>query len=128
MNILNNIRSKEEIIEITIFVRLNLYNSLAPCGAKAIREKMKSMDVEPLPSLSTINRILRENYLTHRRMGYSPEDYRKDYIHYKKSGAARNTFLKLERAYRANGEAIFCGISSIRKFIKFLWKKEDFML
>lgn len=85
MNILSNIRSKEEIVEIVIFVRLDLYNSLAPCGAKAIREKIKSMDVEPLPSLSTINQVLRDNYLTHRRMGYSPEDYRKDYIHYKKN-------------------------------------------
>lgn len=75
MNILSNIRNKEEIKEIVIFVRLDLYDSLLACGGKAIREKMESMDVKPLPSVSTINRILSDNYLTHRRRGYYPEDY-----------------------------------------------------
>lgn len=39
-----------------------------------IEENMK-----PLPSISTINRILREQYLTHRRIGYYEGDYEGDY-------------------------------------------------
>jgi len=70
-----NSRSKKDIKEIVIFVRLDMYNSLVLYGAKAIKEKMESMDVEPLPSISTINRILRDNCLTHQRTGYYPEDY-----------------------------------------------------
>lgn len=73
MNILSNIRSKEEIREIVEFVSLLLYNSLLPSGAKSVRKKMESMDVEPLPSVSTIYRIQRDKYLTHDRAGY-PDD------------------------------------------------------
>lgn len=109
MNILSNIWSKEEIVEIVIFVKWKLYNQMVPSGAKAIRGNMESLDVEPLPSVSTINRILKDNYYTHRRMGTSPEDYRKDSPEYNKKYLTKkrgsNTFLKLERPYRANGEA-----------------------
>lgn len=68
-----NTRSKEEIRDTIIFVCLDLYNSLLPCGAKSIRKKLVSMDVEPLPSESKIYRVLRDNYLTHGRAGY-PDD------------------------------------------------------
>lgn len=134
MYTLSNIRNKEEIKEIVIFVRLNLYNKMVPCGAKAIKEQMKSMDVEPLPSISKINRILKDNYLTHQRMGYSPEDYRKHYLHYQKHYVNtqkkwyRDTFLKLEWAYGTIYEVIFCKCYVIKRFIKFLWKKVDAML
>ncbi len=65
-------RSPAEIEEIVIMVRLNLYNRGAKCGAQAIRRKLEQMHdtiVRPLPSLTTINRILRRNSLTHRRTG-----------------------------------------------------------
>lgn len=39
------------------------------CGAQAIRWELEELEVEPLPSLRTINRILSRNDLTHRRTG-----------------------------------------------------------
>lgn len=71
-----SMRNKNEIKEIIVFVRSDLYNNGSPCGGKAIRNKMKSMDVYPLPSVSKINQILRDNYLTYGRTGYYPEDLR----------------------------------------------------
>jgi len=61
---IDNKRPRWEISEIVEMVRLHLYNRMVPCGAKIIRKEMKSMDVEPLPSISTINRMLKENGLT----------------------------------------------------------------
>lgn len=44
------------------------------CGAQAILWELEEKDVEPLPSLRTINRILSRNDLTHRRTGrYEPK-------------------------------------------------------
>ena len=66
-------RSAAEIEQIVIMVRLNLYNRELPCGAQAIRRHLEHLQdgiVTPLPSLRTINRILRRNGLTHRRTGY----------------------------------------------------------
>ena len=66
-------RSAAEIEQIVIMVRLNLYNRDIPCGAQAIRRQLEQLDdaiVSPLPSLTTINTILRRNNLTHRRTGH----------------------------------------------------------
>ncbi len=66
-------RSAAEIEQIVIMVRLNLYNQDVPYGAQAIRRHLEQLDdeiVTPLPSLSTINRILHRNGLTHRRTGH----------------------------------------------------------
>ncbi len=63
-------RSAAEIEQIVIMVRLNLYNRDVPCGAQAIRRQLDDEIVRPLPSLSTINRILHRNGLTHRRTGH----------------------------------------------------------
>lgn len=60
----DNKRPRWEIEEIVEMVRLDLYNHGRKYGAQAIREEMESMDVEPLPSISTINRMLSENELT----------------------------------------------------------------
>ena len=64
-----------EIEQIVVMERLHLYNHGLPCGVKAIRRVLERQGVEPLPSVSTIGRILSRNYLTHRRTGYYPEDY-----------------------------------------------------
>jgi hypothetical protein len=64
-----------EIEQMVVVERLRLYNHGLPCGAKAIRQSLIKVGFEPLPSLSTIGRILSRNYLTHRRTGYYPEDY-----------------------------------------------------
>jgi len=65
----------KEIEQIIIMERLHLYNRGLPCGVKAIRRKLDREGIQPLLSISTINRILSRNCLTHRRTGYYPEDY-----------------------------------------------------
>jgi len=63
-----------EIEEIVKLVRLNLYNQDLFCGAQAILWQLEDLGVRPLPSLRTINRILKRNELTHRRTGkYEPK-------------------------------------------------------
>lgn len=64
--------SKYEIEQIVILERLHLYNLGLPCGAYSIRQLLENDDVHPLPSLSTINRILARNHLTHGRTGLYP--------------------------------------------------------
>jgi hypothetical protein len=67
----NPMRTKQEIEEIVVFVRLELYNLELPCGPKAIRKRMDTFYlVKPLPSESTIARILTKRCLTHRRTGW----------------------------------------------------------
>jgi len=65
----------DEIEEIVVMERLHLYNRGLTCGARAISRVLEQKGVQPLPSISTINRILKRNFLTHRRTGYYPEDY-----------------------------------------------------
>ena len=59
----------DELKEIIILTRHNRYNRNAPCGAKALQRELENLDVYPLPSLSLIGRVLRENGLTYRRTG-----------------------------------------------------------
>jgi hypothetical protein len=66
----NPMCTEQEIEEIVVFVRLELYNRDLPCGPKAIRERLDAFYlVKPLPSESTIARILAKRCLTHRRTG-----------------------------------------------------------
>lgn len=68
------LRTSKEIEEIVKLVRLSLYNKGIFCGDQAILWEMRDMNINPLPSLSTINRILKRNDLTHRRTGrYEPK-------------------------------------------------------
>ena len=62
-------RTPAEIERIVEMVRLSLYNKGLFCGNQAIQWEMHDMQVQPLPSLSTIGRILRRRELTHRRTG-----------------------------------------------------------
>jgi putative transposase len=64
------IRTSSEIEEIVKLVRLNLYNRDLFCGAQAIHWEMEELEVHPLPSIRTINRILSRHGLTHRRTGH----------------------------------------------------------
>jgi len=66
--------SLAEIEQIVVMERLHLYNRSIPCGAKAIRKLLEQEGVRPLPSLSTIKRILSRNCLTYGRTGYYPGD------------------------------------------------------
>ena len=65
----------EEIEEIVVMERLHLYNRGLSYGAQAISRVLDQEGIRPLPSITTINRILSRNCLTHRRTGYYPEDY-----------------------------------------------------
>jgi len=67
-------RTPAEIEQIVKLVRLNLYNKGDFCGNQAIQWELTDMEVQPIPSLSTIGRILRRRELTHRRTGrYTPK-------------------------------------------------------
>ena len=73
-------RTRDKIKEIVVMERLHLYNRGIPCGAKAIRNLLNEEGVRPLPSISTIKRILSRNCLTHGRTGYYPGDDSGDWI------------------------------------------------
>lgn len=62
-------RQSQEIEEIIVMVRLNLYNWGFSCGDRAIRRKLEAMQVSPLPSLRNISRVLSRHGLTHQRTG-----------------------------------------------------------
>ncbi len=61
-----------EIERLIVWKRLHLYNRGLPCGAIAIRQRLDRQGIQPLPSVSSINRILSRNGLTHRRTGFYP--------------------------------------------------------
>ena len=65
----------EEVEQVIVSERLHLYNRMKPCGATALRQHLYGLEVTPLPSISTIGRILAKHCLTHGRTGYYPEDY-----------------------------------------------------
>ena len=68
-------RSSKELEDLVQFARLHLYNREQFCGPQAIRWHLEDANVHPLPSLSTIGRILRRRDLTHKRTGrYRPKD------------------------------------------------------
>lgn len=64
--------SRAEIEQIVAMERLHLYNRGLSCGAKTIRKLLEQQEVRPLPSMSTIKRILSRHSLTHRRTGSYP--------------------------------------------------------
>jgi putative transposase len=67
-------RTPDEIEDIVAMVRLSLYNKEVFYGAQAIRWELEDLEVKPLPSIRTINRILNRRDLTHRRTGrYEPK-------------------------------------------------------
>ena len=74
MPMTNTLFSRAEIEEIVVMQRLHLYNRGIPCGAKAIRKLLDQEGVRPLPSVSTIKRILSRNCLTYGRTGFYPGD------------------------------------------------------
>ncbi len=63
--------TKGEIEEIIKMVRLELYNKGIGCGSKAIKKRLEEFyQIEPLPSASTIGRVLSNHGLTHGRTGF----------------------------------------------------------
>ena len=67
-------RTARDIEEFVKLTRLSLYNQDLFCGAQAILWELEEQNVQPLPSLRTINRILARNDLVHRRTSrYEPK-------------------------------------------------------
>ena len=67
----NQNRTKQQIEQCVVFVRLELYNHDMPCGPNAVRKRLDDFyHVKPLPSERTIARILSRNGLTHGRTGF----------------------------------------------------------
>ena len=64
--------TRTEIEQLVVMQRLYLYNRGLPCSAKAIRLTLNQLCLLPLPSESTIKRILSKNGLTHQRTGFYP--------------------------------------------------------
>ena len=62
-----------EIEQLVVLERLHLYNRGVPCGALAIRQTLEQLAIRPLPSVSSIHRILSRHGLTHRRTGFYPD-------------------------------------------------------
>ena len=60
-------RTAAEMEKIVIMIRVHFYNEGLPCGAKPISQQLEDDCETPLPSLSTINIILRRNAFTHGR-------------------------------------------------------------
>ena len=60
-----DLRSSEEVEQIVVMVRMELYNQGLPCGPRALRRRLDEHEVlRPLPSERTIARILARNGLT----------------------------------------------------------------
>ena len=61
----------EEVEQIVILARLELYNRGLPCGAVAVRKRLDQFyQLKALPSTRTIGRILARNGLTYGRTGW----------------------------------------------------------
>jgi hypothetical protein len=68
-------RPPEEVEQIVVMVRLELYNRSLPCGPKALRRRLKEhYALKPLPSERTIARILARTGLTYGRTGWYEGD------------------------------------------------------
>ena len=67
-------RTKSEIEDIAVMVRLHLYNRDLPCGAKDVRHYMATeYAIDPLPSERTIASVLSRQGLTNGRTGVYEE-------------------------------------------------------
>lgn len=71
----DNLTEHERIKACITFFRLYLYNRAVPYGSKAIQDKLRFENITPVPSISTINRVLKSQCLRNGRTGYYQEDY-----------------------------------------------------
>ncbi len=70
----DRLTAREKMIAYITHFRLDLYNRALPCGPEAIQKKLREEDIVPVPSTSTIARVLRSQYLTNKRTGYYEEE------------------------------------------------------
>ena len=68
-------RSKKATDQLVAMARLHLYNKGLPCGAAAVQRYLRdSGDMQPLPSIWRINRILACYGLSYARTGWYEGD------------------------------------------------------
>jgi hypothetical protein len=61
-------RPPEEVEQLVVLARMELWNRSLPCGAPALRRRLNEFyHLKPLPSARTIGRILARNGLIERR-------------------------------------------------------------
>jgi transposase InsO family protein len=85
-------QAPQAIEESVILVRLSLYNRGLFPGAQAIRWELDELQVRPLPSVRTINRIVARHALTHRRTGrYEPKGRKYPTLRADKPGAVHQS-------------------------------------
>jgi hypothetical protein len=61
-------RPPEEVEQIVVMARLELWNRAVPCGAPALHKRLDEFyHLQPLPSVRTIGRILARNGLVNGR-------------------------------------------------------------
>ena len=70
----DELSQSEKLIAYVTHFRLSLYNQGLSCGPRAIHEKLRQEAIRPVPSTSTIARVLRNQHLTNGRTGYYEED------------------------------------------------------
>ena len=76
------LRPPEEVEQIVVMVRMELYNRGLPCGPKALRRRLDEHEaLRPLPSERTIARILARNGLTCGQTGWYESDESEDNQH-----------------------------------------------
>jgi len=74
-NALSPSSSPNEVEQLVVLVRLELYNRGCPCGPVALRQRLEEhYHLRPLPSERTIARMLARNGLTHGRTGWYDGD------------------------------------------------------
>ena len=72
-------RAPQEVDQIVVMVRLELYNRGCPCGARSLRRRLdEHYHLRPLPSERKIGSILARNGLTHGRTGWHEGDELED--------------------------------------------------
>ena len=63
-------RSAEEIVQMVVMERLHCHNHGLPCGASALRSRLREQGVQPLPSVKWIGHVLTRYGLAHGRAGW----------------------------------------------------------
>lgn len=73
---IKDLNEKDKITAYVTFFRVDLYNRGFKNDSKAIHAKMCEYDIKPMPSVSKIKKILKNQCLTNGRTGYYEGDYR----------------------------------------------------
>ena len=71
---INNYSVREQTKIYVTHIRMDLFNHGKTYGPGAIQKEMRRLEIEIIPSIATIGRILCDQFLTNGRTGYYPEE------------------------------------------------------